>query len=115
MDDAFLADASAALLCASGLAPAHALHCLHQDVCGSGVAISGAVVAGHANQPVAEVDHLLLAHMDAKTGKLLAADLVPPSMDLSHLVKQADGSLAVLVGSTRSLLDMHFLQQQGQK
>lgn len=47
---------------------------------------------------MAEIDHLLLAQMDAGTGRLLTAELVPPtSINLHDLVDQAKGSLALLV------------------
>ncbi|KAK9792257.1 hypothetical protein WJX73_010371 [Symbiochloris irregularis] len=67
--------------------------------------------AGQGPECVGEVDHLLLAHMDVKTGRLLAADLVPPTMDLSPLVEQCNGSVATLVRIFQSSMTQKLQQE----
>ena len=65
--------------------------------------------AGATAGQTAEVDHLLLAHMDSGTGRLLGAQLVPPTMSLDVIVAQSKGSLASLVTlSGLSAVSMHL-------
>lgn len=46
---------------------------------------------------IAEVDHLLLAHMDPVSGRLMEAEAVPSDMPMDRMLAQADGSLSLLV------------------